>query len=32
MKAVILEVKNGYAAALKDDGTVVKIKDENYKV
>jgi hypothetical protein len=32
MKAVILEVKNGDAAALKDDGTVVKIKDENYKV
>lgn len=32
MKAVILEAKNGYAAALKDDGTVVKIKDENYKV
>lgn len=32
MKAVILEIKNGYAAALKDDGTVVKIKDENYNV
>lgn len=32
MKAVILEVKNGYAAVLKDDGTVVKIKDEDYKV
>lgn len=32
MKAVILEVKNGYAAALKDDGTVVKIKDENYNI
>lgn len=32
MKAVILEIKNGYAAALNDDGTVVKIKDENYNV
>lgn len=30
MRAVIMETSNGYAAALKDDGTFIKIKDKNY--
>ena len=28
MKAVVLEIKNGYAAVLKEDGTVIKIRRE----
>jgi hypothetical protein len=32
MKAVILEKKDGYAAALKDDGTIVRMRDNNYTI
>lgn len=32
MKAVILEIKDSYAAALSDDGTVIKLRNKNYAV
>ncbi|HSW36735.1 MAG TPA: anti-sigma factor domain-containing protein [Candidatus Limnocylindrales bacterium] len=32
MKAVVVEVKNGYAALLQDDGIVVKLKNSNFKI
>lgn len=32
MKSVIVEIKDGFAAALSDDGCVVKIKNQNYEV
>jgi hypothetical protein len=30
MKAVVLEIKDGYAAVLRDDGTVSRFKNNNY--
>jgi hypothetical protein len=30
MKAVVVEIKNGYAALLQDDGSVIKIKNKNF--
>ena len=30
MKAVVLEVKDGFAALLQDDGTVVKLRDRSF--
>ncbi len=32
MKAVILEIKDSYAAALSDDGTVIKLRNKDYAV
>lgn len=32
MKSVIVEIKDGFAAALSEDGCVVKIKNHNYEV
>ena len=32
MKAVVVEIKNGYAALLQDDGIVVKLKNRNFKI
>ena len=32
MKAVIVELRDGYASVLSDDGCVVKIKNNNYKI
>lgn len=32
MKAVIVELRNGYASVLSDDGCIVKIKDNNYEI
>jgi hypothetical protein len=31
MKAVVLEIKDGYAALLQEDGTIVRMKNRNYK-
>ncbi|MDF2882065.1 MAG: hypothetical protein K0R54_2622 [Clostridiaceae bacterium] len=30
MKSVVLEIKDGYAALLSDDGRIVKVKNKNY--
>jgi hypothetical protein len=30
MKAVVLEIKDGYAAVLRDDGTVTRLRNSNY--
>ena len=30
MKAVVLEIKNGYAAVLSDDGCIIKVKSHHY--
>ncbi len=30
MKAVVLEIKDGFAAVLRDDGTVARLKNNNY--
>ena len=32
MKAVVMEIKDGYAALLQDDGSFVKLKDNNFKI
>jgi hypothetical protein len=32
MKAVALEIKDGYAALLQEDGTVIRMKNRNYKI
>jgi hypothetical protein len=32
MKAVVMEVKDGYAALLQDDGSVVKLKNRNFMI
>ena len=32
MKAVIVEIREKYAAALSDDGCIIKCKDKNYEV
>jgi len=32
MRAVVVEIKNNYAALLQDDGIIVKKKNENYKI
>jgi hypothetical protein len=32
MKSVIVELRNGYASVLSDDGCIVKIKDNNYEI
>lgn len=32
MKAVILEIRNGYASVLSDDGCIIKIKNSNYEI
>lgn len=32
MKAVVLEIKNGFAAVLSDDGRIVKIKNSHYEI
>lgn len=32
MKAVIVELRNGYASVLSDEGCIVKIKDNSYEI
>lgn len=32
MKAVVLEIKNGYAAVLTDDGSITKVKNDHYVI
>jgi len=32
MKAVVVEIKDGYAALLRDDGSVVKMKNRNFTI
>lgn len=32
MKAVVVEIQNGYAAILSDDGRILKVKNQNYAV
>lgn len=32
MRAVVVDIKNGYAALLQDDGTVVRKRNENYSI
>lgn len=32
MKAVVVEIQDGYAALLQDDGIVVKVKNRNYRI
>ena len=32
MKAVIVELRNGYASVLSDDGCIRKVKDNNYEL
>jgi gamma-glutamyltranspeptidase/glutathione hydrolase len=32
LKSVVVEIKNGFAAVLSDDGSIVKIKNENYVI
>lgn len=32
MKAIIVEIKNGFAAVLSDDGNISRVKDKNYEL
>lgn len=32
MKAIIVEIKNGLAAVLSDDGNIIKVKNRNYEI
>ncbi len=32
MKATVLEIKNGFAALLQEDGTIVKMRNRNYMI
>jgi hypothetical protein len=32
VKAVIVEIKQKYAAALYDDGTIVRVANQNYEI
>lgn len=32
MKVVIVEIKNGFAAVLSDDGIITKVKNKNYEI
>jgi hypothetical protein len=32
IKAVVLEIKDGHVAVLKEDGTVAKLKDKNFNI
>ncbi len=32
MKAIVIDLKNGFAAAFSDDGSIVKLKNKNYTI
>ncbi len=32
MKSVVLEIQNGFAAVLMEDGSILKLKDNNFKI